>query len=96
MTKYRAYKNESGQRFIITAGKGGPRKQDCIASYIRNDKDMHLMASAPELLAALELVKAFLGNPAHKADIPVHETIDAAISKANGTRVRAVKVKVSP
>lgn len=46
------------------------------------EHNRRLIAAAPDLLEALEMARAMIGNPVHEADIPCYEQIDAAIAKA--------------
>lgn len=84
--------------FDVMRGEPGTSDLVCVAADLRSRNDAHLIAAAPDLLAALEVAHSFavayveLYRLDHK--LPTSRTvhaeslqqIDAAIAKARGSR----------
>ena len=45
---------------------------------------VHRVNHYPQMLATLQMLQAYLGNPTHKADVPVFEQLDACLAAALG------------
>lgn len=68
----------------VWRGESGMSIMDHDGDIRRAMHDALLIAASKEMLETLEMLRAFMGNPVHKGDIPVFEELDRVIAKALG------------